>query len=116
MEPIYYFFESAKRSAIIIKPKQPFLDWLVKLDPEDNNPSFLKDNNVYLIPMFDETIEVENWLKKNYDRIFSDQMNNWYTDESVWVQNRTFKMFNNWFDYSLHTMIFDTLDEPIEKF
>jgi hypothetical protein len=36
-------------------------------------------------------------------------------DETVWVKNRTFKLFKDWFDYSIHTMIWDTMDEPIDK-
>ena len=54
-------------------------------------------------------------VEKNFDQIFVDQMNYWYTLESMWVQNRTFKMFKEWFDYSLYMMILDTLEEPIEK-
>jgi hypothetical protein len=115
MEPLYYYFDNVKRTALIIKRKQPFLDWLVLYDPNDNKPSLLEESDVYLLPNFDEKSQMENWLKKNFDDIFSDQLNNWYTDETMWVQNRTFKLFKTWFDYSLHTMIYDTLEEPIEK-
>ncbi|MBY0481019.1 MAG: hypothetical protein K2Q21_06675 [Chitinophagaceae bacterium] len=58
---------------------------------------------------------MQNWLKKNFDELFSDQLNKWYIDETLWVKNRTFKMFNEWFDYSMHTMIWDTLETPIKK-
>jgi hypothetical protein len=37
---------------------------------------------------------MESWLKKNFDELFTEQLNNWYVDETMWPQNRTFSMFN----------------------
>jgi len=118
MEPIPVFFEMVDRTALVLKPRQPFYDWLKSIEPDNNEPEKLDNEEgpmVYLLPDFDEMKDVEKWLKKNFDMIFTDQLNNWYTDETIWVQNRTFKLFKEWFSYSLHTMVYDTLEEPIEK-
>jgi len=115
MEPIPVFFDRVQRSALIIRPKMPFKDWLVSMDPEDREYDSSKDIDIYLIPNFEYEKDAEKWLKENFDDIFCDQMNNWYTDESDWIQNRTFKMFKEWFDYSIHMSILDTLDIPIRK-
>lgn len=115
MEQIPVFFENVRRSALTLKPKKPFQDWLTNIDPDDKDIDLTQDSIVYLLPDFEETRQMGNWLKKNFDQLFCDQMNNWYTDESCWIPNRTFKLFKEWFDYSLHTMIMDTLDTPIEK-
>ena len=115
MEPIPIFFENVRRTALVLKPKQPFKDWLVDLDSGDIKVDLTNDTDVYLLPDFEDPKQVENWLKRNYDQIFCDQMNNWYVDESVWIQNRTYKIFKEWFDFSIHTMIWDTMDTPIEK-
>jgi hypothetical protein len=115
MQPIEVFFENVRRSAIVLKPKQPFKDWLISMDPAEKNYELAKESDIYLLPDFEYDKQVENWLKKNFDQIFCDQMNNWYMDETVWVKNRTFKLFKDWFDYSIHTMIWDTMDEPIDK-
>jgi hypothetical protein len=85
------------------------------MDPDDKDYKGDNDDDVYLLPDFEEIAQMERWLKKNFDDIFCDQLNNWYTDEDVWPQKRTFKMFKEWFDYSLHTMISDTQDGPITK-
>ncbi len=114
MEPFSYYFESVKRTALIIKYKKPFYDWLTFMDPVDKNHHDT-DHDVYLLPDFEEVSQMEKWLNKNFDSIFCDQLNNWYTDETVWPQKRTFKIFKEWFDYSLHTMISDTQDGPIDK-
>lgn len=115
MEPIPIFYESVKRTALVIKPKKPFFDWVFNLDNETKEEDIYEENDVYLLPNFDFAKEMEKWLEKNYDDIFRDQMNNWWTGEDLWVPNRTFQMFKEWFDYELHTMIWDTLEEPIRK-
>ena len=113
---IFLTFSNIKRTAMVIRPKQPFINWLIAIDPDmDPHPIVDDDNDIYLLPDYEEIKQMEQWLKKNFDLIFIDQMNNWYTNESVWVKNRTFRLFKEWFDYSLHTMIFDTLDTLIEK-
>jgi len=121
MEAFIEYFDNVRRTALVLKHKQPFINWLKKLDDDDSEDSnatydeLLNDTDVYLLPDFDERKQMENWLKKNFDDIFADQMNHWYMDETVWVQNRTFKMFKEWFDYSLHTMVWDTQEKPITK-
>jgi hypothetical protein len=117
MKQIPVFFEMVQRSAIIIRPKQPFWDWLDGIHPgfkhhdEDDDDS----PDIYLLPDFEEMKAAETWLKKNFDLLFCTMLNDWYTDESHWVPKRTFKMFKEWFDYTLHTTVYDTLEEPIEK-
>ena len=115
MEPIPVFFELTNRAALILKPKKPFLNWLISHDPEDKKVDLSEDLDVYLIPEFEDRGEFEEWIEENYDDLFCDKMNQWYVDESMWVKNRSFKLFKEWFDYVIHSMVWDTLEEPIEK-
>ncbi len=115
MKQIPVFFEMIDRTAMVVKSKQPFKDWLKTIDPKIREKDADIDCNVYLLPGFDEVKEMEDWLKQNFDQFFCDQMNDWHTDESRWVKQRTFKMFKEWFDYSLHSMVFDALEDDIEK-
>jgi hypothetical protein len=115
MKPLVFLFEPIDRSAFVIKPRKPLHDWLIKIEADSIHDNFDDDPNVYLIPSFNEPYEIEPWIEKNYDLIFCDQMNLWCLDESKWIQNRTFKLFKEWFDFSFHTIIFDTLEKPIGK-
>jgi hypothetical protein len=115
MEPIPVYYQNVKRSALVVKAKKPFYDWLLSIDPNDKPEEMTKEGDVYLLPDYDELKKLENWLKKNFNEIFEDQLNNWYIDEEMWPQHRTFKMFNEWFDYTLHTMVWDTQEKFIEK-
>jgi hypothetical protein len=109
--PVYY--DNVKRSALVLKPKEPFYDWLKSIDPSEK--SYVAEGDVYLLPDYEEPGQMEHWLKKHYDDIFTDQLNNWYVDDSLWPKKRTFAMFKEWFTYSLYTMIWDTEESFIEK-
>lgn len=115
MEPIPVFYENVRRSALVIRPKSPFSDWLKSIDPKDEADYSLEEGDVYLLPDFEEVKQMDNWLKKHFDEIFTDQLNNWFVDEQLWPQNRTYKMFKEWFNFSMHTMIWDTLESSIHK-
>jgi hypothetical protein len=115
MEPMPQYFQSVKRSALVLKPKQPFHDWLLSVEPGEDFRDALKESDVYLLPDYEKISQMQNWLNRNFDSIFIDQLSNWYTDETLWPQNRTMKMFNEWFEYSLYTMILDTQKGRIKK-
>lgn len=99
--------ENVKRTALVLKPKQPFKDWMLSVEPKEDFRDALKEGDVYLLPDYEEIGQMQSWIKRNFDSIFTDQLNNWYTDEALWPQNRTIKMFNEWFEYSLYTTILD---------
>ena len=39
----------------------------------------------------------------------------WVTDEEYWIQNRTWKTFNEWFDIEINSEVFDLVEGNIEK-
>ena len=114
IEEIY--FENVRRTAMVLIPKPTFYDWVRSMDGSQKlNPGLLGEPDVYLLPDFETPEDMELWLNENYDYFFCEQMNNWWLDDNRWVKNRTFKMFKEYFDYSLHTMVWDCIDGPIEK-
>jgi hypothetical protein len=115
MEPIPYFYDSIDRNAIIVKPKQPFFDWLNQIFQDENPIMTLDENNIYLIREMDSNEQILQWIKKNFDHIFLNELNNWYTDENVWPQKRTYKIFAEWFDIEINSMIVDLEDFPVTK-
>lgn len=115
MKALEQYFENVHRSAVVIKKQQPFLDWLLLQDKETMIDETVLEGDVYLLPDFETTAEMEKWIRRHFDKLFTDQLNGWYTDKSVWPQNRTFKLFKEWFSYHLYTMIWDTQEDFIEK-
>ncbi len=115
MEPISQYFKNINRTALVLKPKQPFHDWLLSVEPGNDFSDALQEGDVYLLSDYEKISQMQNWLKRNFDSLFTDQLNNWYADEDLWPQNRTMAMFKEWFEYSLFTTILDTQEGRIEK-
>lgn len=109
-------FGNLNRSAIVIKYKQPFLDWLNSQESDFQFDPASRESNIYLLPDLETHEAMEKWLQKNFDLLFTEELFGWYMNDECWPQNRTYNLFRDWFDYSLHTMIFDTLKSPIKKF
>ena len=111
--------ETINRAAVIIKPKQPFVDW-INYFPDDKNKYTLeqmskKENLTFLIPEFLCQDESLNYVKKNYSYIFEFELWGWITDKKLWPENRTWKMFQNWFEIEINSEVIDLVDEKIEK-
>jgi hypothetical protein len=114
IEPIPYFYDSINRNAIVVKPKQVLFDWVNSIYP-DSPIEAVNESTVYLIKEKDSNEAIEKWLKKNFDNIFQNELNNWHTDEKDWVQKRTYKLFTEWFDIEIHSMILDLEETAITK-
>ena len=106
------------RSAVLLKYKEPFVRWINDADPYDHgSPMTLEDanedRNVYLVTEEDAE-NFEEWISLNYKALFENELNDWYTDESLWPKKRTKKIFHEWFSVECHSTIIDTVDIPIE--
>ena len=105
------------RSALILRAKQPFLEWLWQLpDPVQPDLTLQRVNRepqVYLLPQYDMGDEQEELLRDHYEYLFASQLEGWWTDETDWPSNRDFKMFNTWFEAQFHSMIEDLVGYPL---
>jgi hypothetical protein len=113
-------FPLVYRCAIAVKPKQPFLDWLKKIDSSHNPtlPELQHDSHLYLVPDYEEVDDIEKaiekYIKLNYSGIFLNELSAWYLDPKMYPK-MGYPMFLDWFEISVHTMIFDTVNQPLEK-
>lgn len=99
------------RSAIIIKPLQPFLDWGSNLYP--NDLEVMKETKTYLIS--EDIDDIGAWLKKKFDKIFVFELATWHSDKKKWPQKRNYKMFQEWFQVDVSILIFDFERKPVSK-
>ncbi len=101
------------RAAVILKYKEPMVRWINESDPFDDNPGITlasanEDCTVYLITNTDAE-NLQRWLTLNFKTLFQNELDGWYTDESLWPRRLTRKMFNAWFDVECHTVLLDTV-------
>jgi hypothetical protein len=109
--------EIINRSAILVKPAQPFLDWLHQVDPTSAHlklDDLRLEPTIYLLPECEGKEEAIECLREVCTEIFEEQLDGWYRVPSAWPAERDLNAFLLWFEWSLHSMIIDLGDDPIE--
>ena len=92
------------RSVVIVRPKQPFLDWLSSVEKalggRVSQIDLTEEGTAFLIP--DEDIidakEARRYIEKKWREIFEQFLFDWFIDDTLWPKKRTLKMFREWFD------------------
>jgi hypothetical protein len=108
------------RCAILVKPLKPFLDWLIKIESDNEQPlsELQQDSNLYLIPDYENAVDVENaitkYIKTNCESIFAHQLSEWYLDPALYPKI-DYPTFTQWFEITTYTMVYDTVKGSIEK-
>ena len=98
------------RSAVVVKPAQPFLDWLHRVDPTSGHLSLddlRREPTIYLLPEWETDEEALDNLAEVSNEIFEEQLDGWYRVPSVWPDDRDLEAFLRWFDCSFHSMVID---------
>jgi len=107
---------SINRSVIILLPKQPTLDWIKRADPNPPNltlEDLRREPDAFLVR--EDRVELpeqaERWVYRRWEMFFEKFLEDWYTDESMWPQNRSLKMFKEWFEIQFCPMVWDLAEE-----
>jgi hypothetical protein len=103
------------RNALTVEPTEAYLEWAKSAPepmPELTMQELCEERTVYLIPEVEE--ELEEWLKKNYRRIFEEELESWCTDESQWPEDLSLGKFKEFFKISYSSLVFDLNEETLE--
>lgn len=99
------------RKAIILKPKQPLIDWYARFNPVDLEE--LKETRTYLVS--EEIKDLDEWLKKKFDKFFTYELESFHHNKKEWPQRRHYKMFQEWFHIDISIMVYDFENKPVSK-
>jgi hypothetical protein len=105
------------RSLLVVKPKQPLLDWAHSADLDAGAPleEVRDDTSAYLIPEFEFRADRMKILAWCLDFVFEEELNAWSIDETTWPKRRDMDTFLEWFDVEFHSIVFDlSPDLPLE--
>ncbi len=116
-------FPSVNRSMIVIRLKQPYVDWANALPdrlPEESatphTVAAMNDDAIaYLIPEIGDYREVDHYLDKMWFILFEELLRDWTADITLWPKKRTRKIFNEWFEITVHSLVKDLWSkEPLD--
>ena len=102
------------RSAVAVRPKQPFLDWVNSVEPDSSVTLDELQKTLYLVPDYEDPADAEKVLNKVCEEIFCRELKGWYTLESLWPQDRSLRVFKQWFDVEHFDQVDDVGSDPIE--
>jgi hypothetical protein len=109
--------ETINRSALIVTPAQPFLDWLHQVDPTSARltlEDLQREPTIYLVPECDSQDQAIEYLGMSVSDIFEEHLDGWYRVPVVWPKERDLPTFQRWFEFSFHSMIVDLGDYALE--
>jgi len=89
------------RLIAIIKPRQPFMDWLESMPGWDLDltlDDLRKDCLTLLIPEYDDNEKAMRYIERNCKSIFE------------------MRLFRKWFDVEIHSMIYDMAERGIVRY
>ena len=105
------------RSAIVVRPRQSFLDWVHTVDDADL-PEVTTEEMVptlYLVPAYDDPVDAERILERLHGEIFCRELEAWFADEECWPRDRSLGRFKEWFDVEPLAVVEDVGRGPIEN-
>ena len=98
------------RTAVIVKPKQPYIEWANSLDDDGVklDPNSIPEHTIYLIDdKADYLPDNVEMIKPYFAAIFEEELNGWHRVESDWPSPRDLSTFLAWFEIEIHSMILD---------
>jgi hypothetical protein len=98
------------RAAIIVIPKQPYVDWANSLDDDGprlalNDPNW--EYSIYLVRNVESDAAARNAVKRHFTEIFEHELASWDLDENAWPEKRDYRIFKKWFEVRASSIVLD---------
>ena len=107
------------RAALILRYKQPFVDWINAANPSPASHTLSlaevnQEHTVYLVEIEGGEEGPAEWLARNHQEFFEEELSGWYTDPALWPRDRSLRMLQEWCSFELHTVVVDTGVSPLD--
>ncbi|OHX13613.1 VacJ [Chromobacterium sphagni] len=107
------------RSIALLRPQAPFLAWLKSLpgslDHDIDLQQLSANCNALLIPPADDYDSARGFVLQQYRQLFEAELADWCEDDSLWPQNLSPNLFQQWFKLEIHGVLTDLVAEPLER-
>lgn len=110
------------RSVVIIKPRQPYADWVNSLPEageERSEPITLEelhqDCTTLLAPEAATPADLQAFLEDIKIELFEMELETLTDNLLEWPRERTSELFDEWFELEIHTTVYDIVVGPLER-
>ncbi|NOX58375.1 MAG: hypothetical protein GXP29_05880 [Planctomycetes bacterium] len=103
------------RTAVVIRPKKPFLEWVAPTDPDaQGHVDIIRDRVAVYLGEATESPEAERRALQRHARmIFEAELEAWCRDPATWPQRRGPAMLREWFDVRTESVVYDLVDHEL---
>ena len=108
-------FPFINRQAVILTPKQPYIDWVRKVSIGDKYSFEGHVNVIYLISETSDKDDAIAILRRKSKTIFETELSSWVVFENAWPIQRGWKTFNKWFSFNIIEIVYDIAIEGLER-
>ena len=101
---------STGRGVLILRPKQPMLDWLNSLvanEPGLKLEALRTEPIAVLVPSLKTEAQMLQFMESNLDRFFESVLLAWSLDLNAWPKKRDLRSFRELFEIELCSSLFD---------
>jgi hypothetical protein len=108
---------SVNRSVLVVRPRQPYLDWVHSLDEEGKKftlDDLQRDCTALLVPSVESDDHQDEIVAEIYEEVFEHELWSWMQDPAVWPRKRDLATFQAWFELEFCSVAMDVVGEPIE--
>jgi hypothetical protein len=99
--------------AVILTPKQPFIDWQTNMLQEGIETLAGTEPSVYMFPDYNSIVEVEQALAKIFDKMFYNELRDCTDNELLFPKSRTYRKFNEWFQAVVTLNVFRVVEKGV---
>ncbi len=102
------------RCAITILPKEPFVEWLNEIFPEEQitlNDLLEEGFQTYLLPTFEDQVDdaVLTYFEEICPGLFKAELKSWQIEKDKWPKQMDSELFNKWFSIDFSDVVYDTV-------
>ena len=99
-----------KRTAVIVIPKQPYIDWANSLEEGGVKlgVDYTPEHTIYLVEdITGYMIDKVEIIKPHYEFIFEEELVSWHRLVSDWPATRDLDTFLEWFDVEIASIVLE---------
>jgi len=103
------------RSAVVVRYREAFRDWLRSIGVEKEEFQDHGDKSVYLIGECDSPEDQDDVLQESAAAIFYEEVSAWHLGSELYPDFNDFTLFTEWFATEFFDMVSDARDEPLVR-